>query len=83
MLPAAFMRRQPHSRACSLTPPDSSMSLSTNGATALAADAGGRKELHVQKLSLQRIDVNVGHPRAVRCNGKLCAVSRTHEFCRS
>ena len=63
---------------CSLTPPDSSMSLSTNGATALAADAGSRKELHVQKLSLQRIDVNVGHPRAVRCNWRETLISIPH-----
>jgi len=48
----------------SLTPPDSSMSLSTNGAMALASSPSAHKALHVQKLSLQRIDVNVGHPRA-------------------
>jgi hypothetical protein len=54
------------------------MSLSTNGATALAADAGSRKELHVQKLSLQRIDVNVGHARAVRCNWRETLLSIPH-----
>lgn len=42
------------------------MSLSTNGAMALAAVPGVNKMLHVQKLNLQRIDVNIGHPKAVR-----------------
>jgi len=48
----------------SLTPPDSSMSLSTNGAVAFVSDPTVHKLRHVQKLSLQRIDVNVEHPRA-------------------
>ena len=48
------------------------MSLSTNGAMALASSPSAHKALHVQKLSLQRIDVNVGHPRAVRARASAC-----------
>jgi hypothetical protein len=40
------------------------MSLSTNGAMALASNPS-HNMLHVQKLSLQRVDVNLGHPKAV------------------
>jgi hypothetical protein len=53
------------------------MSLSTNGATALAADHSSREALHVQKLSLQRIDVGVGHPRAVIAPETLNCISRS------
>jgi hypothetical protein len=58
------------------------MSLSTNGAMALAAAPGAHKLLHVQKLSLQRIDVHVGHPKAVRaCD---CGITISpHSYTRS
>ena len=41
------------------------MSLSTNGAMALASSAHGGSKFHVQKLSLQRVDVAYGHPKQV------------------
>ena len=42
------------------------MSLSTNGAMALASSAHDGSTFHVQKLSLQRVDVAYGHPKQVR-----------------
>lgn len=41
------------------------MSLSTNGAMALASSAHDGSKFHVQKLSLQRVDVAYGHPKQV------------------
>jgi hypothetical protein len=58
------------------------MSLSTNGAMALASSPSAHQALHVQKLSLQRIDVDVGHPRAVRARAFDCRmyISRSRLF---